>query len=178
MHDWLADLPADTAAIVELLVRLSSYTDAPEHFDAGAAIGQLQLALHGVTYVDGGWQTLADALRTVVLANGGEIVEGREASSVSADGEAFVVVAGARELTASAVVIAAGGPESAARLLGAPVPGADRLGPACTRRHSISVCPQRQGPWRRSCSVSTGRCTYRSMRPWRSSPHPARCSFR
>ncbi len=146
VHDWLADLPADAAAIVELLVRLSSYTDAPEHFDAGAAIGQLQLALHGVTYVDGGWQTLADALRTVVLANGGEIVEGREASSLNADGEALVVVAGGRELTASAVVIAAGGPESAARLLGAPVPGADRLGPAVRAAALDLGVPAASGP--------------------------------
>jgi phytoene dehydrogenase-like protein len=104
------------------------------------------LALHGVTYVDGGWQTLADALRTVVLANAGEILEGREASSVSADGEAFVVVAGSRELTARAVVIAAGGPESTARLLGAPVPGADRIGPVVNAAVLDLGVPAASGP--------------------------------
>ncbi|MGD9703600.1 MAG: FAD-dependent oxidoreductase [Acidimicrobiia bacterium] len=146
VREWLADLPADTAAIVELLVRLSTYTDAPEQFDAGAAATQLQLGLAGVTYVDDGWQSIVEALRTVVTCNGGEIAEGHEVSSVAVDRGSVVVGVGDRELVARAVVLAAGGPGVAARLLGAPVPGADRLGPVVEASAFDLAMPTHAGP--------------------------------
>jgi protoporphyrinogen oxidase len=43
--------------IARMLVRVTSFTNDPEHQSAGAAIDQLQLAVKaGVLYVDNGWQ--------------------------------------------------------------------------------------------------------------------------
>ncbi|MEK5478666.1 NAD(P)/FAD-dependent oxidoreductase [Paenibacillus sp. FSL R5-0407] len=47
-------------SVLEALVRLSTYCEAPDLLSAGAAIHQLQ---HGqVLYIDGGWQTLVNKL--------------------------------------------------------------------------------------------------------------------
>ena len=65
--EWLntLHLPDDAEALLLTLVRVSSYTNAPDLVSADAIIGQLQLALGpGVRYLDGGWQTLVDALAT------------------------------------------------------------------------------------------------------------------
>jgi phytoene dehydrogenase-like protein len=62
--DWLAQtLPnPDAQAVARALVRVTTYS-ADERISAGAAITQIQLALkNGVLYLDGGWQTLVDAL--------------------------------------------------------------------------------------------------------------------
>ena len=49
--------------VVEAVVRLTSYAHAPERISAGAAIAQLRLGLDpGVRYLDGGWQSMVDAL--------------------------------------------------------------------------------------------------------------------
>lgn len=128
--EWLDGQPAEVRAVVEMYIRLSSYTDAPELFDAGAALGQIRLGGRGVLYVDGGWQSLVDALRAVIAERGGEVREGFEVTGVTADRSGAIVVgAGGEELAARAVVLAAGGPSTAARLTGIAVPGADRLGP-------------------------------------------------
>src|SRR5205814_4371868 len=61
--DWLREMPPATAALLEALVRLTTYALAPGQQDAGAALRQLQLGQHGVLYLDGGWQTLVDGSR-------------------------------------------------------------------------------------------------------------------
>ncbi|MBO9596993.1 MAG: NAD(P)/FAD-dependent oxidoreductase [Cohnella sp.] len=47
--------------IVQALVRVSSYCNAPELVSAGAVIDQLRIAQ--VIYVDGGWQSIVDQLK-------------------------------------------------------------------------------------------------------------------
>lgn len=58
--------------LLTALVRLASYVDEPD-LDAGAAVAQLQLAMKGVTYLSGGWQTLVSALEGRVLGWGGSV---------------------------------------------------------------------------------------------------------
>jgi hypothetical protein len=67
-HDSVARVPrrhprhrsADLRAVVEGVVRLSTYADAPELHSAGAAIDQLVLAGSGVRYLHGGWGPLVE----------------------------------------------------------------------------------------------------------------------
>jgi phytoene dehydrogenase-like protein len=48
----------------EALIRVSSYSNVPEEASAGAALEQLQIAVRGgVSYLNGGWQTLVERLR-------------------------------------------------------------------------------------------------------------------
>ena len=126
--EWLEPLPDDAAALARVLVRVTSYTNAPDLLDAGAALRQLQLGLRGVTYVDGGWQSIVDALEARVLAGGGSIVRD-EVVSVGRDGDDVVVVGADGRYAGPSCVLAAGGPALAGRLAGRTVPGVDRLGP-------------------------------------------------
>jgi glycine/D-amino acid oxidase-like deaminating enzyme len=128
VDEWLADLPADAAALVRVLVRVASYTDAPDLLDAGAAVRQVQLAMRGVTYVDGGWQWIVDQLVDRVLRGGGE-VRRDEVLAVGRDGDDVVVQGADAVHAARAAVVATGGPAVVARLTGHEVPGAERLGP-------------------------------------------------
>ena len=137
VSSWLADLSAGVREFVEMLVRISTYTDAPERFDAGAAAAQLQLATgRGVRYVDGGWSALVEGMRARLVELGVEVRTGTAVASVTVspdspdspdrpDGPTVISVDGT-EYRAAAVVIAAGGPDVAARLTGtvaAGIPG-------------------------------------------------------
>lgn len=58
-----------TRALFAMLVRLSCYAHAPELLEADAALRQVaQAARHNVMYLDGGWQSLVDALVTQLTA--------------------------------------------------------------------------------------------------------------
>jgi phytoene dehydrogenase-like protein len=63
-------LPTKVAAVIEALVRVSSYTHAPEHIDGKAALDQLRLSFSGVVYVDGGWRELTSQLADAATAGG------------------------------------------------------------------------------------------------------------
>ena len=87
--------------LLHLLSRLATYGNQPEEMSAEVAAGQLQLALGpGVLYLHGGWQTLVDQL----------------AATPGVDVRAGHAVAELPD--APAVIIAAGGPAVAGRLLG------------------------------------------------------------
>lgn len=58
-------------AVAEALIRLTTYSDAPEEQSAEAAVGQLRIALKGgVIYVHEGWQRLVDALHSAAVSAG------------------------------------------------------------------------------------------------------------
>ncbi|MBP7862898.1 NAD(P)/FAD-dependent oxidoreductase [bacterium] len=54
---------------VEAFIRLSTYGNNPDIFSAGAGLKQLQLALNGVRYLDGGWQKITEALSKKLSSN-------------------------------------------------------------------------------------------------------------
>jgi phytoene dehydrogenase-like protein len=107
-----------TRDLLAALLRVSSYTADLDRYDAGAAIAQLQLALgRGVRYLDGGWQSLVDALRAEAERHGATIVTGERVTRVEPDGPRHVVrLASGRTVTTAATVLALG-PREAARLV-------------------------------------------------------------
>lgn len=67
----------DVRRLLEALFRLVTYAHAPETMSAGLAVRELQLALaHNVRYLDGGWQTLVDSLRTGAEGRGARLRTG------------------------------------------------------------------------------------------------------
>ncbi len=106
--------------VVKMLVRVTTFTNAPELQSAGAAIEQLQLGARGnVLYVDGGWQTIVDELRRVATQSGSEIVASAPAVAIERTGRTATAVrlADGRLFPASAVVIT-GGPYDVDTLAG------------------------------------------------------------
>lgn len=135
--EWSAGLglSPDARAMLLALVRLATYVDDPESFDAGAALMQLQLALGGgVEYLDGGWQTLVDQLVSSLAGVDAGVdggirvgVDGRVGVGVhdhsrvrsidrSATGERWTVRTDVGTTDASSVVVAAGTPAAASAL--------------------------------------------------------------
>jgi phytoene dehydrogenase-like protein len=136
VREWLDDLGLGGAPrrMMEALVRVSTYCNAPDVFDAGAALANAQAGMSpGVRYVDGGWQTFVDALAAIAWDAG---VERREApvSGLArhvdhADLLSLETPGGA---VARTVVLATGGPDAAASILGDEPASWRRLGPAVT----------------------------------------------
>jgi phytoene dehydrogenase-like protein len=73
--------------VVKMLVRVTTFTNDPTRQSAGAAIEQLQLGAKGnVLYLDGGWQTIVEALRQKALASGVAIRTGSPAVAIERRG--------------------------------------------------------------------------------------------
>lgn len=130
---WLDELglSGTPRRLAEAYVRLATYVDAPRELDAGAAVANLQLAVgEGVRYLDGGWQSLVDAL----VALGSYEVRAVEARSVrpATASEPAEVTTAAGVVRAATVVVAVGTPAAASALLGAHDAGLDGLGPPVT----------------------------------------------
>jgi phytoene dehydrogenase-like protein len=129
---WLGDTPTRVRQFVEMLIRVSSYTDAPDVLDAGSALAQLKMAIGaGVQYVDGGWGSLVEAMVVELVRLGGEIRTDAEVQAVrplrADDGGGVEVTTSTGRIRANAVVVAAGGPEVTARLTGVPIDVSARL---------------------------------------------------
>ncbi|MGH6979941.1 MAG: FAD-dependent oxidoreductase, partial [Stellaceae bacterium] len=77
-------------AVLEALVRLTTYCHAPERFDAVAAVRQVQLGFKGVIYVDNGWSALVDALCRAAGAAGVDIRTASAAALVEPAGDGVV----------------------------------------------------------------------------------------
>jgi len=60
-------------AVLEALVRLATYANAPEELDAAAAFTQLRMASSGVVYLHGGWAALVETLRARTEAAGARL---------------------------------------------------------------------------------------------------------
>jgi len=106
VDEWLDQLTdrERVRALLHAIIRLTTYTNAPDQLSAEVAIRQVQLGLgDGVRYLDGGWERLVDALAGVVIDNGGEIRRD--------DGMCDVP-------DAAAVIVAVGGPAQTAAVTG------------------------------------------------------------
>lgn len=119
--------------LVAALVRLTTYSAATDRLDAPAALAQVQLAADGgVLYLDGGWQTLVDALSARATGAGADlrVGEGHGVSEVTEHGGSPLVVttAGGR-IAARSVVVAAGSPDAAVSILGGRPASWPTLGP-------------------------------------------------
>ena len=128
-QDWLGNEPDDVADLLRMLGRVSTYVNAPATFDAGAALIQLQAALKGVLYIDGGWHTMVRSLSAAFTQRGGTVVANTPVLSVDTTAGRVETPSGA--IGARAVVLAGLGPDAAARLVGRPaadIDGRDRIG--------------------------------------------------
>ncbi len=111
-------LPAPGArAYMHAVMRLSTYANAPSLMCAVAAIEQLQMALGGVLYLDGGWQQMVDALVNAAQADGITLLAGHKVSALERKVEGFSLATSEGPLEADAVVLALS-PRQAASVAG------------------------------------------------------------
>lgn len=100
----------EARGLIEALFRVSTYAADLEQLSAEVALGQLQIALKmSVLYLDGGWQTMVDALRSIATSAGATIVTDARAEAIDIEAGAArgVRIAGGTRIAAGAVVIAA-----------------------------------------------------------------------
>ncbi|MBM4337284.1 MAG: FAD-dependent oxidoreductase [Deltaproteobacteria bacterium] len=109
---------AGTRQVVEAVVRLTGYANAPELLSAGAAISQLALGTGaGVRYLDGGWQSLVDALERRARGAGVELRCGARVEGVEHDGRVRALRLGDGERVDFDAVILALGPAEASAVV-------------------------------------------------------------
>ena len=107
LRDVTRSMRPKVGAFVEAFSRLSTYANAPDAIDARAAFAQMRLALGGVLYLDGGWQTLVDGLAAAATRAGAVIVPSARAATVERAGSDWrVALVDGREWRGGAVVVA------------------------------------------------------------------------
>ena len=102
---------------MHMLFRLGTFVDAPGDLSAAVAVAQLKQGLDGVLYLDHGWQSLVDGLRSQAEAAGVVLETGARATRIehAADVQALRLDDG-RVLRAQRIVCAVG-PKALAALL-------------------------------------------------------------
>jgi phytoene dehydrogenase-like protein len=131
VNEWLREtLPSERArASAAALVRVTTYVADHDALSAEVAATQLKIGLlPGVRYLRGGWQPLVDALADRARRSGAEVRTRSAVRSLRRDGEGWAVTLDEKVLRADVVVVAAGGPEAVAKVLGEDAPAAP--GPA------------------------------------------------
>ncbi|MGH6987958.1 MAG: phytoene desaturase family protein [Caulobacteraceae bacterium] len=129
--------PPKLRSILEALVRVTTYCHAPDGLDAASAIDQVALGFRGVTYVDGGWGGLVEALSRRVQSLGVSVQTGRAAERIEPSAEGVTVRFADGTSRSSAASVLAVGPIEAQRL----VPGAASLGRAADQARPMrSLC--------------------------------------
>jgi phytoene dehydrogenase-like protein len=128
VSQWIAAAGLGPAAVAAIyaLVRLTTYASDMNTFAADAAVDQLQRAASGVVYLDGGWAQLITRLAALC-----QVRTGIKVSCVAPAAGRVAVATSNGPLTARSVIIAAGRPAAAIRLLPAD-PGWGDLGPEVT----------------------------------------------
>ncbi|MBI3650133.1 MAG: NAD(P)/FAD-dependent oxidoreductase [Acidobacteria bacterium] len=122
VREWLKQQIShdEVSALLQAVIRLSTYVNAPDLMSAGVAISQLQKALsQGVLYLDKGWQTLVDGVREVAVKAGAVIETGAKVERIErhADGSVKAVRLADGRLFESNVVVIAASPKLAVSLV-------------------------------------------------------------
>ena len=128
---WLDDMDLSTRArqLVETLIRTTTYAADPDRISADAALQTTRSGiLHGVLYLDGGWEQLVTGLHGALKQRNVAVTHGR-VTAVQPDSDRVTVVAEGDEIVASQVVVATGGPDACASLLPERPTAWDDLGP-------------------------------------------------
>lgn len=129
VRSWLDREIGDGVArqLLEALVRLVTYANAPADQSAAAAIVQLQLALDGgVLYVHEGWQRLVDALHSAGVSAGVNFVTSSRVVRVLHDGEVRGIELGELEDLSDSEVTSAGPGQASREARGTSI-GADAV---------------------------------------------------
>jgi phytoene dehydrogenase-like protein len=97
--------------LIAMLVRVTSFSNDPDHQSAGAALEQLQLGVAGnVLYLDGGWQTIVDGLRRAATDAGVRITQSAHAAALERSTDRTVTgvrLSDGSVIPAGAVIVAA-----------------------------------------------------------------------
>jgi phytoene dehydrogenase-like protein len=119
LGEWLEAFGLRPASrrVVEAFVRLSTYAVDVAGLSAAAALRQLALAQRGVLYLDGGWQSLVDALAAQAREAGVRIVSEAPVAAVERQREIRGVSLSDGTREAADAVIVASGPGDVAALL-------------------------------------------------------------
>ena len=107
--------------LMEMLVRVTTFTNDPERQSAGAAIEQLQLGVRAsVLYLDGGWQTIVDGLRRTAVDSGVRIIQAAHAVALERSAERVVEAVRLADRTAirASSIVLGGGPADVDALAG------------------------------------------------------------
>lgn len=129
--EWLAEqlIGEDVRTLAGSFVRVSTYCAELDTISAEAALTQLQLALRGVLYLDGGWAQLVDALVERCVAAGVELCCDAGVRAIGrADTARWAVELDERTIACEQLILAAS-PTLADSLL-APLLGGPRLAAA------------------------------------------------
>ncbi|HEX6455681.1 MAG TPA: FAD-dependent oxidoreductase, partial [Solirubrobacterales bacterium] len=129
--EWLErTLPSASArASAAALVRVTTFVADQDSLSADVAATQLKLGLSpGVRYLEGGWQSLVDALAGKAARAGVALRTHAAARLLHAEAGGWTVALDEETLHADVLVLAAGGPDAVAKLLGEKAPPAP--GPA------------------------------------------------
>jgi len=115
----------------DFLCRLCTYAGALDRLDAKLGLEQMRLTLRGgVTYLDGGWQAIADSLFTACAEAGCVFHTGDGAREVQRDRGQVEVNLTNNTLFSDSAILAVG-PEVQASLLGAAIPEYTPVRAAC-----------------------------------------------
>ena len=159
VREWIdGTATGRVAELLEMLVRITTYTNAPDELDAGAAAESVKSGIGaGVRYLDGGFQTLVDGLVDAARGLGVELHTGAPVSGVEPASSGFRLDAGGGTSAVDAIVVATGGPGAAAALLPERPAAWSPLGPPSTVACLDSACGG--APTTPVCSGSTSRST-------------------
>jgi phytoene dehydrogenase-like protein len=153
--EWIKrTLPSEDArAMAAALVRVTTFVADQESLSADVAATQLRLGLSpGVRYLEGGWQSLVDGLAAKAEDSGVSLRTRAAARLLHGEAGGWTVALDEETLHADVVVVAIGGPDAVAGLLGdkappAPGPAAElsvldlglRRLPHRTRRFALGI---------------------------------------
>jgi phytoene dehydrogenase-like protein len=140
-------------AAAAALVRVTTFVADQNALSADVAATQLRLGLNpSVRYLDGGWQSLVDALATRAEGAGATLRTRAAVRMLHTEAGGWTVALDEETLHADVLVVAAGGPDAVAKLLGektppAPGPAAElsvldlglRRLPRRTRRFALGI---------------------------------------
>lgn len=131
VNEWLRQtLPSESArGSAGALVRVTTFVADHDALSADVAASQLKIGLlPGVRYLRGGWQSLVDALSAHAEQAGAKLRTRSGARLLHREAGGWTVALDGETLHADVLVLAAGGPEVATKLLGEQAPAAP--GPA------------------------------------------------
>jgi glycine/D-amino acid oxidase-like deaminating enzyme len=133
-REWIGalGLRPGAATFMEAFVRLTTYVADLDRLPADLAISQLRMSFKGLDYLDGGWEQLTCALLARASGAGAQLQAHTPVAAIGGSPGAWEVrTAAGDQITAAAVVVAAGTPAATSRLLPA-APGWGGLGPEVT----------------------------------------------
>ena len=107
----------DIAILLQAFIRLNTYCRDLAKLSAEAAVTQLRRSLRGVSYIDGGWQSIVDGLAARARNEGAEITSRQPVTALEFSWGAVRVTTELETIEVRAVVLACGGPDAFRQLV-------------------------------------------------------------